>query len=62
MSVGCSPGFQGQSCSGEAAFDESGLVLDLLQAVPDALDLSNSFVQREKGNYVVIRKATYFAG
>jgi hypothetical protein len=29
--------FQGQPCSGEAAFDEAGLVLDLL-AVPDDLD------------------------
>jgi hypothetical protein len=28
----------GQPCSGEAAFDEAGLVLDLLQAVPDDLD------------------------
>ena len=25
---------QRQACSGEAAFDEAGLVLDLLQAVP----------------------------
>jgi hypothetical protein len=30
--------FQGQPGSGEAAFDEAGLVLDLLQAVPDHLD------------------------
>src|SRR5437899_11379324 len=38
MSVGCSFWFQGQSGSGEAAFDEAGPVLDLLQAVPDDLD------------------------
>jgi hypothetical protein len=30
--------FQGQPCSGKAAFDKSGLVLDLLQAVPEDLD------------------------
>jgi hypothetical protein len=29
---------QGQPGSGEAASDEAGLVLDLLQAVPDDLD------------------------
>jgi hypothetical protein len=29
---------QGQPGSGGAAFDEAGLVLDLLQAVPDDLD------------------------
>jgi hypothetical protein len=29
---------QGQPCSGEAAFDDAGLVLDLLQAVPDDME------------------------
>jgi hypothetical protein len=38
MSVGCSFWFQDQSGSGEAAFDEAGLVMDFLQAVPDDLD------------------------
>jgi hypothetical protein len=32
----CFTWFQGQACSGEAAFNETGLVLDLLQAVPEA--------------------------
>jgi len=31
-------GLEGQPGSGEAAFDEAGLVLDLLQAVPDDVD------------------------
>src|SRR5690349_4388242 len=34
----CFTWFQGQPGSGEAAFDEAGPVLDLLQAVPDDLD------------------------
>ena len=31
-------GLQGQPGSGQAALDEAGLILDLLQAVPDDLD------------------------
>jgi hypothetical protein len=38
MSIGLFNVVQGQPGSGEAAFDEAGLVLDLLQAVPDGLD------------------------
>ena len=38
MSAGVFSWFQGQACSGEAALDEAGPVLDLLQAVPDDLD------------------------
>ena len=38
MSVRCSRWVQCQPGSGEAAFDEAGPVLDLLQAVPDDLD------------------------
>jgi hypothetical protein len=38
LSVRCFTWFQGQACSGEAAFDEAGLVPDLLQAVPDDQD------------------------
>src|SRR6516165_1658457 len=34
----CFTWFQGQPGSGEAAFDEAGPVVDLLQAVPDDLD------------------------
>jgi hypothetical protein len=38
MSVGCFAWFQDQACPSEAAFDEAGPVLDLLQAMPDDLD------------------------
>ena len=34
----CPVGFEGQPGSGNAALDQAGLILDLLQPVPDDLD------------------------
>ncbi len=54
MSVGCSFWFQGQPCSGEAAFDEAGLILDFLQAVPDDLDQVGEAGDGEVGEHAAL--------
>jgi hypothetical protein len=46
--------FQGRACSGEAALDEAGLVLDLLQAVPDDLHQVGEAGDGEVGQYVAL--------
>ncbi len=54
MSVGCSFWFQVQACSGEAALDEAGLVLDLLQAVPEDLDQVGEAGDGEVGEHAAL--------
>ena len=54
MSVGCFTWFQGQPCSGEAALDEAGLILDLLQAVPDDLDQVGEAGNGEVGQHAAL--------
>jgi hypothetical protein len=44
----------GQSGSGEAAFDEAGLVLDLPQAVPDDLDQVGEAGDGEVGQHAAL--------
>jgi hypothetical protein len=45
---------QGQPCSGEAAFDETGPVLDLLQAVLDDLDQVGEAGDGEVGQHAAL--------
>jgi hypothetical protein len=54
MSVGLFGLVQGQPCSGDAAFDKAGLVLDLLQAVPDDLDLVGEAGDGEVGQHAAL--------
>ena len=54
MSVWLFGPVQGQPCSGETAFDEAGLVLDLLQAVPDDLDQVGEAGDGEVGQHAAL--------
>jgi hypothetical protein len=56
MSVRCFTWFRGQACSGEAAFDEAGLVLDLLQAVPDDPDQVAEAGDGEVGQHAALEQ------
>jgi hypothetical protein len=54
MSVGWSISVQGQPCSGQSAFDEAGLVPDLLQAVPDDLGQAGEGGHGEVGEHAAL--------
>ena len=54
MSVGLFGLIQGQACSGEAAFDKAGPVLDLLQTVPDDQDQVGEAGDGEVGQHAAL--------